>query len=306
MASTSLGWWLHQHLGQAFCKWGKQEAGVRLGEDPEAIHQMRVALRRMRALMGGFQAVLDLPRVTRKVGMISRVLGQARDQDVMLARLHDHYLPALPAPEQAWVADLLKDLRQQRRGAQRELVALLTSATYQRVKEAWVNWLDHPRWGSLGDWPVAMALPHLLVIAWGELALHQGWRVVAADADPELLHDLRKAIKRTRYQWEFAQDGAPVGLAEPLALLRQAQEQLGALQDGVVLAEQIGVTCPTLQGLLAQERAEIWQAWQTLRGHYQQGATHQHIYQTLGNRCLNWDDLPPGDGTVHPSAMPFG
>jgi len=307
MTPTTLGQWLHPHLSRAYQRWGKQEAGVRRGDDPEAIHQMRVALRRIRAAMTGFEAVLDLPRVTRKVGMISRVLGQARDGDVMLARLEQDYLPGLPPAEQAVLRDFIRGLRRQRQDVQREVVALLNSATYQRVKEAWGKWLDHPRWQSLGDCPVAETVPHLLAIAWGELALHPGWRVTTPEADPELLHDLRKAIKRTRYLWEFADNSLAMGLSEPLGLLREAQEVLGHLQDGFVLASQMGNACPTLQERLTREREEHWQTWQNLRRQLQSRAIQQQVYHTLGDLGLNGaDQVPPKDEIAHPAVIPLG
>ncbi|MEN9244038.1 MAG: CHAD domain-containing protein [Gloeomargarita sp. DG02_5_bins_242] len=306
MTQETLGWWVHQNLGQAFHKWGKQEAAVSRGDDPESIHQMRVAMRRLRAGMSAFRAVLDLPRATRKVGMISRVLGQARDTDVMLAHLEVDYFPALPPAEQTMLRQFMDDLRQQRQAMQRELVALLTSATYGRVKEAWAKWLAAPRWQPLGDWPVAEALPHLLVIAWAGLALHLGWRVEDGTGDREQLHDLRKAIKRTRYLWEFAQEQLPTGLMETLTLLRQAQDILGHLQDGFVLESRLGSTCPRLHQLLTQQQAQVWQTWQTLREQLAQGARHDQVYQHLGQQCRSGNPPSPDNETVRPSAILLG
>ena len=306
MTQETLGWWVHQNLGRAFHKWEKQEAGVKRGDDPESIHQMRVAMRRLRAGMSAFRAVLDLPRVTRKVGMISRVLGQARDTDVMLAHLQADYLPVLPPAEQQKLRQLLQNLRQQRQEMQRELVALLTSATYDRVKQAWVKWLAAPRWQPLGDWPVAAALPHLMVISWAALALHPGWRVEDATGDAERLHDLRKAIKRTRYLWEFAQERLPAELIETLALLRQAQDTLGHLQDGFVLESRWGSACPTLEQLLTQQREQVWLTWQTLREQLSGEAKHDQIYQHLGQLCRRDHAPSPDNQTVHPSAIPLG
>lgn len=306
MTTMTLGQWLHQYLAQARRKWEKQDAGVQEGHDPEAIHQMRVAMRRLRAAMSGFGNVLDLPQATRKVGMISRVLGQARDADVMLMRLEEHYLPALPPSEQKILQSLIHDLRQHRREMQRELVALLTSTPYRRVKEAWDKWLTKPRWRAVGDWPVAMALPHFLGMAWGELALHPGWRVVTVDENPELLHDLRKAIKSTRYQWECAQDELPAELTQVLVQLRQAQDILGNLQDGFVLTSRLGKRCPTLDQLLTSEEHQTWQTWQTLRQSLQTGTTHARIYHALGQQCLNLSSLPPNPETAHHSEVPLG
>ncbi|WP_448380287.1 CHAD domain-containing protein [Gloeomargarita sp.] len=302
----TLGAWLHQQLAQAYHRWDKQEAGVRRGEDPEAIHQMRVAMRRLRALMAGFAQVLDLPRATRKVGVLSRVLGQARDRDVMLARLEQDYLPQLPPAEQASLRDWLRGLRRQRQEMQRELLALLASATYQRVKEAWAKWLDHPRWHRWGDEPLLATLPHVLVGTWAELALHPGWQVTTPEADPELLHDLRKAIKRTRYQWELAQRTQDLGLATQVAALREGQEVLGQLQDGFVLATQLGDACPTLRQRLSQERAQTWAIWENLRSQLHSSTTHQQVYATLGRVLAQTPPLTPADGTVHPAAIRSG
>lgn len=306
MTTMTLGQWLHNYLIQACRKWHKQEAGVHKGQDPEAIHQMRVAMRRLRAAMSGFGHVLDVPRATRKVAVISRVLGQARDADVMLMRLEGHYLPALPSSEQKILQSLIHNLRQQRREMQRELVALLTSTPYQRVKEAWDKWLTEPRWRAVGNWPVAMALPHFLAIAWGELALHPGWRVATVAENPELLHDLRKAIKRTRYQWECAQEELPVELTQVLAQLRQAQDILGNLQDGFVLTSRLGARCPALDQLLTREQQQTWQTWQTLQQSLQDGTIHDSIYRALGQRCLNLSSPCLTLQTAHHSEVPLG
>ncbi|MCS7291693.1 MAG: CHAD domain-containing protein [Gloeomargarita sp. SKYBB_i_bin120] len=306
MEPMTLGWWIHQHLGKAVRKWRKQEEGVKQGEDPEAIHQMRVAMRRLRSLLKGFEAVLDVPRVARKVGMLSRVLGQARDADVMLERLETRYLPVLPSQEQETLKGWIRQLRRQRQEQQRELVALLHSATYERVQKAWREWLDHPRWQPLGDRAVEVTLPHFLLMAWGELSLHPGWDIHGVADNPEGLHDLRKQIKRTRYLWEFAGDWLGEALQEPLGWLREAQEVLGQLQDGFVLEEQLGLKCPALEESLLHDRTELWRQWQTLRAQLQSRENHQRIYSGIGGRCLSPVPPPAATETAHPAAVPLG
>lgn len=306
MAATTLGWWIHQHLGKAFRKWSKQEEGVKEGKDPEAVHQMRVAMRRLRSLLTTFEGVLDVPRVARKVGMISRVLGQARDADVMLERLQNHYLPALPPQEQKVVQGWVRQLQQQRREQQRELVALLHSATYERVYKVWRDWIDRPRWHPLGDRPLAETLPHVLIRSWAELFLHPGWAVNTVSENPDCLHDLRKAIKRTRYLWEFAEDWLGEDLRASLGWLRESQEVLGQFQDGFVLVAQLTVDCPVLEERLIQDRAELWRQWQHLRAQLQSSEHHQQVYRILGSRCGSPVTPAPTVETERLAAVPLG
>ena len=64
------------------------EPGTRLGDDPEELHDMRVATRRMRAAMEAFADVLPVRAVAlrRELGWVADALGEVRDLDVQLAR----------------------------------------------------------------------------------------------------------------------------------------------------------------------------------------------------------------------------
>ena len=66
-----------------------KEPGTRLGEDPEELHDMRVATRRLRAALSLFEAVLPVrAQVFRaELGWLARLLGAVRDLDVQLENL---------------------------------------------------------------------------------------------------------------------------------------------------------------------------------------------------------------------------
>ena len=68
-----------------------KEPGTRLGEDPEELHDMRVATRRMRAALALFAGVLPVrAQVFREeLGWLARMLGAVRDLDVQLEGLAD-------------------------------------------------------------------------------------------------------------------------------------------------------------------------------------------------------------------------
>lgn len=92
-------------------------------EDSEAVHRMRVASRRLRAILDAYESCCQ-PRkfknIYREVKRIADLLGAARDIDVMLQKMQDHY-QTVPCEEQAGVAWLIKRLQSYRQQKQRAL-----------------------------------------------------------------------------------------------------------------------------------------------------------------------------------------
>ena len=68
----------------------RHDPGTRLGTDPESLHDMRVAVRRSRALLRAGDALLagDLQELKDELQWLGTVLGAVRDLDVLLERLH--------------------------------------------------------------------------------------------------------------------------------------------------------------------------------------------------------------------------
>ena len=92
------------------------DPGTRLGNDPEELHQMRVATRRFRALLRTGHVFLDpewMNLLRREVGWLGGILGTVRDYDVLLADLQ-YEIETLSPKEQKTFQHLLSRLNTQR------------------------------------------------------------------------------------------------------------------------------------------------------------------------------------------------
>ena len=110
----------------------RHEAGVRTGEDPEAVHQARVATRRIRSTLRTFSSLLDpewTDRLRDELKWLADLLGQVRDTDVLLERFSEH-LAALPEADAKVAPRLLARLVDQRDSARRRLLAGMATERY--------------------------------------------------------------------------------------------------------------------------------------------------------------------------------
>src|SRR5829696_4297983 len=99
----------------------RHEAGVRIGEDAEAVHQARVATRRIRSTLRTFSKLLDeewTDRLRDDLKWLANLLGEVRDTDVLLKRFSEQ-LAALPAADAKAGPRLLAKLEEQRGQARR-------------------------------------------------------------------------------------------------------------------------------------------------------------------------------------------
>jgi CHAD domain-containing protein len=97
--------------------------------DIEAVHKMRVASRRLRAVMDAYEGIAD-PKIFKPVYKLVKktadVLGAARDTDVMIQNLQAQ-LEQLPSLEQAGIRWLLNKLEAYRKDHQQALIAHINS-----------------------------------------------------------------------------------------------------------------------------------------------------------------------------------
>lgn len=218
----------------------RNHAGAIGSEDPEYIHQMRVAVRRLRAalrlfaplLPEGFAAQL-LPALRELMGM----LGAARDYDVLLAEIAEPVLHALP--DEPRLAALVGVITERRFAIRRDALQRLAAPHYGEVVLQTLATL-HGLEGKVGSGGTApetpLEPPTLLDFATAQLRrLRKKTLALAAQADvdaPETLHALRIGIKRLRYALEFF---APLAGRKPmeklLAHLTELQDALGQIND---------------------------------------------------------------------------
>ena len=112
----------------------RHEDGSRSGEHIESVHQMRVAIRRMRTLFGLIGSHYR-PKTVAKYGgglrRIARALGNIRDLDVLILDLQD-FQGSQPEPTQTALDDVIGILNTRRDRFRRRLNALFDSKSYAR------------------------------------------------------------------------------------------------------------------------------------------------------------------------------
>lgn len=113
-------------------------------EDIEAVHKMRVASRRLRAVLDAYESCCDpqlFRKVYRRVKKATDVLGAVRDTDVMLQGLHTE-LEQTPAEERAgiqWLIAHLSVYRQQRQQKLEKFLAKLDEDTLKQEMESSIS-----------------------------------------------------------------------------------------------------------------------------------------------------------------------
>jgi CHAD domain-containing protein len=222
---------LRRHLSA----WLAHEPGARLGDDPEELHNLRIAGRRLDAILGLFRPHLPraLVRIRPTLKKLLQVLGNARDFDVALNEL-DRFTLALPPCERESAEPLRRHLQSERARARGRMLRALDSASMQRVIERLTLFLTQP--SSLPESrPAAMAVriaPELIRDRYKKV--RKGANRLTAESSMEDYHAVRSRAKKLRYAIETVAViyGKPAD--EMLRALRRWQDQLGAQQDAHV------------------------------------------------------------------------
>lgn len=213
----------------------RHDAGVRLGEDIEDVHQARVATRRLRSDLRTFRDVLDPEwdaALREELGWLGGELGTVRDLDVQLDRLRGR-VELLPQEDRAVGEQLVADLERRREEARVHLLAAMRSGRYPALIERLIAAAREPAvLPDAGPAPASLALGAVMERPWKHLkGSLDGLGDDAPDAD---LHMARIRTKRARYAAEAV---APVFGKRARAFAKAAaelQEVLGEHQDAVV------------------------------------------------------------------------
>lgn len=217
------------------------ETGVRLGDD-DAVHDARVAARRLRATLGVFRPVVDravTDPVRDDLRDLGRVLGAARDpyveQAALDARLADEPVELVLGPVARRIAE---DRSAARTQALARAVEVLDSAEHLRLLttlDAWATTL--PRGPRAGD-DAADVLPRRVGRAWRRVerrALEAD--AATGDARDSALHALRRAARRARYAATTASPAVGRPARRSADRAHAVQDVLGRQQDPVVRRE---------------------------------------------------------------------
>jgi adenylate cyclase len=214
----------------------RNHAGALNSDNPEYIHQMRVAVRRLRAALRLFGPLLPEGFATRLLPALRELmamLGAARDYDVLLAEIAEPVLQALP--DEPRLAALVGVITERRFAIRRDALRMLGAPRYGEVVLRTLATL-HGLNAKVGADGTALEAPTLLDFSRDRLRrLRKKTLVLASQANvdaPETLHALRIGIKRLRYALEFFTPLArPKPMQRLLAQLTELQDALGQIND---------------------------------------------------------------------------
>ena len=224
------------YLGDQVAAIARHDPLVR-GDEPDAVHQMRVATRRARSALQAFGSVMDR-EATRplcdELKWLGSALGQARDSEVMLDLLKGGLAgipPALIAgPVEARItAHFTAELARAGKAA----VAALDGRRYRRLRGDLDGLLARPPLTPLAERGAGKVLAKPVRRAGRRLL-----RALAAVPDAEdrdaALHEARKAAKRARYAAEAAEPALGAAASRQAAAAKDLQQVLGDHHDSVV------------------------------------------------------------------------
>lgn len=228
--------------------------------DTECLHDLRVAARRSRSLLGQMRSVIaerQQHQAKTFFSRLSQATNRQRDLDVMLLNF-DYYRSLLPERMRGQLDTVYACVVDQRRTALDASVRYLSSAEYRRFIRSWRKYLDatpprHPNEANAAKTAMAMAAGRIWktykrVLAEGE-AIDDG-------SPAKALHSLRKRCKTLRYLIEAFALLYPAGkIQRVLNVLKRLQDNLGEYQDLHVHSTLLAMIRRHLaeQGLLTEE-----------------------------------------------------
>ncbi len=224
-----------------FARMLAHEDGTRAGNDPEELHAMRVATRRMRAAWRVFGGAYRPGRSQRMRGHLREVanrLGVVRDLDVQIDGLRAYQATLAPG-ERASIGALIAAWEAERDDARILLLRDLDSAAYRQWVTAYSHFVVTEGLGSLPPLsPVAPARVRDVAGSriWAAYEEVRAYEPTLRWADLATLHQLRIAAKRLRYAMEFFRDALGPDASSAIARTVALQDHLGALRDAEVAA----------------------------------------------------------------------
>jgi triphosphatase len=233
-------------LGQ-FIQMLENEDSAKDGSDPEGVHDMRVATRRLRSTLRMLEAqykpktALSLEAELKR---LARALGAVRDLDVLIEGLRTFHGPlAEDNPARAAVQQVIDAFNAELSNDRYRLIRTLEKKSTDRFYRDFAQFLITPGSGAraaasdVQPQQVRHALPPLI---YEHLAAVRAYDTVLAGADDETLHMLRIEFKRLRYAVTLFQDVLGAPSKEFLKELSVFQDHLGRMQDIVTAQDRVG------------------------------------------------------------------
>jgi triphosphatase len=227
------------NLRRYMAAWFLHEPGARLGDDPEELHDLRVAGRRLDAILRQFQSFLppEIAKARATLKTVLSALGHVRDLDVALSELQD-FSRKMPKANRAAVDPLKVHLMSERGRARSQMLSALDSIWVQKNLQELASLLGKPAASEVPGADLALHVsPNLIRRRFRKLRKRADR--LGADSSTDEYHDVRGQVKKLRYALEAVAGlyGKPAD--EMVRALRRWQENLGLQQDAAVAVQRL-------------------------------------------------------------------
>jgi CHAD domain-containing protein len=219
----------------------RQGVAVRENRDVEAVHDMRVASRRLRTALELFEDCLPARKARpwrKAIRRVTKALGQARDSDVQIESVKDFLDDVEDRRLRPGIQRLLLRLRQQRDALQADVIDALDrlddSGVLAEIEDLLGLVQAHAQLNRIDTSDPAVRHRAAAAIT---ARLEQMLAYEAYIRQPEAieqLHAMRIAAKHLRYAMEIYSPLYGGDLEEPIQSVRRVQTQLGDIHDGDV------------------------------------------------------------------------
>jgi len=299
------------NLRRCLSAWHLHEPGARLGDDPEELHDLRVAGRRLEMILRQFRSFLptSLLRIRPTLRTVLRALGHARDLDVALSEL-ETFSREVPKTDRDSVEPLKQHLVSERARARVRMLSVLDSIWVKKNLQELTRLLAEPSAASQQS-SSELALnvsPELIRRRYRKL--RKGADLLRSDASMEAYHEVRGQVKRLRYALGAVAViyGKPAD--EMLRALRRWQEKLGVQQDAAVASLRLkaiasappkGIPPETLflMGRFAEHYASV-----ALRARKRYAKAYRKVRERWKRLRMKFEDLAPNDAPKLPDSGP--
>jgi len=224
---------LRPYLRDQYAQMLAHDPGVRVGSNPEDLHQLRVATRRLRSVLKTAAPILDrawVDEIRGELAWLGGELGPARDLDVLIPYLRQEAGSLDPADRKA-LAPLFNKLEDGRTVARKAVLEALRRERYLALLASIEAAAAGPPPGGTGS---------LRTEVKNEFKrLRKAMHAVDEEPSDEAIHQARITGKRARYATELLEDELGKPGAKLLAAAKDFQDAAGEHHDAVVAEARI-------------------------------------------------------------------
>jgi len=194
--------------------------------DDDALHQLRVALRRLRSQLRHIDTD-EAKALRRELGQLAAATNPARDWDTLARRAQESLKPRDLQRVRPW-------LRENRAASHRQVLDMLRSQAWAQAVGRLEDWIGRAGLDPVLDPPGGEEIAHAL------REVRRAWDKARPGDDTRRWHKLRLAIKELRYTFDSVPRNSPAAPKPKTPRhCRQLQDLLGAWHDTVVHAHMV-------------------------------------------------------------------